>query len=249
MDYGQFCPVAKTAGLLGEKWALLIIRDLLGGSSRFGEFQYGMPKIAPSVLTRRLNELCAAGLVARKKLRGRRGYEYSLTPAGRDLEPIIVNMGNWGMNWARGEAGKHGGRSKRSDAELSVHQLMIAIEKRIDTSKLPPNDTVLQFDFDDIQKANRWWIVVRGGRTDLCEDDPGTEPTVYISSDRRTLMEIHLGDISIANAKSTGRLKVSGPSTLVRNMQSWLRPSIFAGIRPKGNLVPYKSLKRLVPER
>ena len=241
MDYGQFCPVAKTAGLLGEKWALLIIRDLLGGSSRFGEFQYGMPKIAPSVLTRRLNELCEAGLITRKKLRGRRGYEYSLTPAGRDLEPIIVQMGNWGMHWARGERGEDGGRGKRSEAELSVHQLMIAFEKRIDTSILPPTETVLQFDFNDIQKANRWWIVIRGGVTDLCEDDPGNEPTVYICSDRRTMVEILLGEISIAHAKSTGRLKVSGPSTLVRKMQSWLRPSIFAGIQPKGNLVPSRA--------
>lgn len=227
MDYGQFCPVSKAAGLLGEKWALLIIRDLLGGSSRFREFQFGMPKISPTVLTRRLNELCEAGLIARKKIKGQRSHEYVLTPAGRDLEPIIVQLGTWGMQWAR---------SKVTDEEMDVYLLMIAFEKRIDVSRLPESETVLQFDFDDIDKANRWWIVVRDGATDLCEDDPGSEPAVYIRSDRRTMTEIYLGDISIAQARAAGRLKASGAATIVRDIQGWLRSSIYAGIRPKGTL-------------
>lgn len=227
MDYGQFCPVSKAAALLGEKWALLIIRDLLGGSSRFREFQFGMPKISPTVLTRRLKELCEAGLVARKKIPGRRGHEYFLTAAGRDLEPIIVQLGTWGMHW---------GRSKLTDDELDVYLLMIAFEKRIDAPRLPGPETVLQFDFNDIDKANRWWIVVRGGTTDLCEDDPGYEPAVYIRSDLRSMSEVYLGDTSIAQARRRGRLEVSGTATLIRNIESWLRPSIFAGIRPKGEL-------------
>lgn len=228
MDYGQFCPVSKAAGILGEKWALLIIRDLLGGSSRFKELQFGMPKISPTVLTRRLNELCKAGLVRRKKLPGRRGHEYFLTPAGRDLEPIIVQLGTWGMQW---------GRSKLTEDEMDVYLLMIAFEKSIDASRLPGPQTVLQFDFDDIDKAGRWWIVIRGETTDLCEDDPGYEPAIYIRSDQRTMTQFYLGDISIAQARSRGRLKVSGTATLVRDIGSWLRPSVYAGIKSKGQLV------------
>lgn len=228
MDYGQFCPVSKAAGVLGEKWALLIIRDLLGGSSRFKEFQFGMPKISPTVLTRRLNELCKVGLVKRKKLPGRRGHEYFLTPAGRDLEPIIVQLGTWGMQWGRG---------KLTEDELDVYLLMIAFEKSINALRLPGPITVLQFDFDDIDRASRWWIVVRGETTDLCEDDPGYEPAIYIRSDQRTMTQFYLGDISIAQARSRGRLKVSGTATLVHDIGSWLRPSIYAGIESKGQLV------------
>ncbi len=227
MDYGQFCPVSKAAGLLGEKWALLIIRDLLGGSSRFREFEFGMPKISPTVLTRRLNELCDAGLVARIKKTGRRGFEYELTSAGRDLEPIIVQLGTWGMQWRR---------AVTTEEEMNVYLLMIAFEKRLDAKLLPAAKTVLQFDFDDLEQANRWWIVVRNGSTDLCEDDPGGEPAVYLRSDRRTMTEIYLGDISIASARRLGRLNVSGTSALVRTIQSWLRPSILAGIKRKGTL-------------
>ena len=227
MDYGQFCPVSKAAGLLGEKWALLIIRDLLGGSSRFREFQFGMPKISPTVLTRRLNELCDAGLVKRRKRKGHRGHEYFLTQAGHDLAPIIVQLGTWGMQW---------GRSKLTDEEMDVYLVMIAFEKRIDASHLPDQKTILRFDFNDIEKANRWWIVVRGGTTDLCEDDPGDEPAVYISADRRTLTEIYLGDLSIPQGKNQGRLKISGTPALVRGIQKWLRPSVYAGIRPRGTL-------------
>ena len=227
MDYGQFCPVSKAAGVLSEKWTLLIIRDLLGGSSRFREFQFGMPKISPTVLTRRLNELCDAGLVARKKISGRRGYEYSLTPAGRDLEPIIVKLGTWGMQWAR---------TRLTDEQMNVYLLMIAFEKRIDVAQLPRGKTVLEFEFEDIDEANLWWIVTHRGATELCEDEPGPEPALYIQSDRRTMTEIYLGDLPIAKARRMGRFKLSGESALERSIQSWLRPSIYAGIERKGTL-------------
>ena len=227
MDYGQFCPVSKAAGLLGEKWTLLIIRDLLGGSSRFREFQFGMPKISPTVLTRRLNELCDAGLVERKQVRGHRGHEYFLTQAGHDLAPIILQLGTWGMQW---------GRTQLTDEEMDVYLIMIAVEKRLDSSQLPDATTVLQFDFSDVEETSRWWIVVRGDSTDLCEDDPGYEPAVYIQADRRTMTEIYLGDMNLAQARRSGRLKVSGNPAVVRTLEAWLRPSVYAGIRAKGTL-------------
>jgi len=73
MEYGQFCPVAKAMEILGEKWTLLIIRELLMGGTRFNELQRGLSLISPTMLTKRLNDLEDAGLLMRKKIPGQRG--------------------------------------------------------------------------------------------------------------------------------------------------------------------------------
>ena len=228
MDYGQFCPVSKAAGILGEKWTLLIVRDLLSADGRrFRDFERGMPKISPTVLAKRLSELCEIGLIVRKRIPGRRGYEYFLTDAGRDLGPVITQLGIWGMEWGRG---------RLSDYDLDVYVIMVAIETRIDPKLLVGRETVLHFEFSDLDDASEWWLVVTSNGVDLCLEDPGKETDVYFISDLRTMTEVYLGDISIGQARRSGRLKVTGKSALVRDLKTWFRPSVYAGIKAKGHL-------------
>ena len=73
MEYGQFCPVAKAMEILGEKWTMLIVRELLMGGTRFNELQRGLSLISPTILTKRLNDLAESGLVIKKKIPGQRG--------------------------------------------------------------------------------------------------------------------------------------------------------------------------------
>ena len=101
MQYGQFCPVSKATEILGDKWTLLIVRELLMGASRFNTLQRGLSSISPTMLTKRLNELCACGIVMKKKIPGQKGYEYFLTPSGQELLPVLEAVGVWGMRWAR----------------------------------------------------------------------------------------------------------------------------------------------------
>ena len=93
MEYKQFCPVAKASELLGERWTFLIIRELLMGGRRFNELQRGLAQISPTMLTKRLNELAANGLVVRKKIPGQKGHEYYLSSAGKELSPVIKALG------------------------------------------------------------------------------------------------------------------------------------------------------------
>ncbi len=86
--YGQFCPVAKATEIVGEKWTLLILRELLMGTHRFNDFQRSMSRISPTVLTKRLKQLEDKGIVTRKRISGQKGHEYRLTPMGRELEPL-----------------------------------------------------------------------------------------------------------------------------------------------------------------
>ncbi|HKJ61519.1 MAG TPA: helix-turn-helix domain-containing protein, partial [Hyphomicrobiales bacterium] len=116
--YKQFCPIAKASELVCEKWTFLIIRELAHGARRFSDFERGMKLISPTMLAKRLAELADNGLVLRKRIPGQRGHEYFLTPAGRDLIPVVVRLGEWGMRWARGQMQKD-----EMDVELLVHYL------------------------------------------------------------------------------------------------------------------------------
>ena len=103
VDYGQFCPVAKATELIGERWTLLILRELVLGTHRFSDFQRALSRISPSLLSKRLKVLEEAGIIVTKTQQGRRGRQYFLTPAGKQLSPIIEHLAVWGMRWARGQ--------------------------------------------------------------------------------------------------------------------------------------------------
>jgi DNA-binding HxlR family transcriptional regulator len=98
--YDHFCPVARSLEVIGEKWSLLIVRDLLGGPRRFTDLQRGLPNITPKWLSMRLRELESAGLVERDQQEGRREVWYRLTPRGYDLRPVVGALNVWGMRHA-----------------------------------------------------------------------------------------------------------------------------------------------------
>src|SRR5210317_398916 len=99
MEYGQFCPIAKASEIIGEKWTVLIVRELLMGGTRFSELQRGLGLISPTLLSKRLDSLVEYGLVLKKKIPGQKGYEYLATESCKELLPVIRSLGDWGMRW------------------------------------------------------------------------------------------------------------------------------------------------------
>lgn len=223
MEYGQFCPIAKALEVLGERWTILIVREMLMGASRFNELQRGLNLISPTILTKRLNDLTDAGVVLRKKIPGQRGYEYFLTEMGKELMPVVKSVGDWGMRWARG---------KMDDSDLDLELLMLYLQRSVRPDKLPGNETVIRFKFIDIKKFNEWWLVASDSNVDVCVRDPGKDVDIYFTTDLRTMIQLWMGDISYKKTLSDGRLKLVGPSALTRDINSWLTPSTFAGIPP-----------------
>ncbi|MEJ2179724.1 MAG: helix-turn-helix domain-containing protein [Gammaproteobacteria bacterium] len=219
LDYGQFCPISKAMEVLGERWTMLIVRELLMGSSRFSQLQRGLSKISPTVLNTRLDMLRKHGLIIKKRIPEQRGSEYYLTEAGRELFPIVFQIGEWGMRWARGQM---------TDEELDVELLMTDIQRKVNPEKLPDGQTVVHFIFTDLNDYGKWWLKVHGKEVDLCIDSPGSDVDVHISSDLRTMTEVWMGDVSIKQARDEGRLKVVGPSAYLRDIKSWLGLSAFA---------------------
>ncbi len=223
MEYGQFCPVSKAAEVLGDKWSLLIVRELLMGATRFNVLLRGLSSISPTMLTKRLNELTIAGLILKKKIPGQKGYEYFLTESGKELQPILEQLGVWGMRWAR---------EGMPDSDLDVELLMLYLERSILPDKLVGNETVLRFHFTDLQEFKDWWIVVKNDQVDTCITDPGKDVDVYFTTDLRTMISAWMGDISYKKAIAENRMKLVGPVSLTKNVVSWINPSMFDGIPP-----------------
>ena len=223
INYGQFCPVSKAAEVLGERWTILILRAMMMGSTRFSDFQRALSQISPTLLTKRLAQLVDEGLILRKTAAGGKRVEYYLTASGKELKPIIMELGAWGMRWARG---------KMSDDELDVELLMHDVCRQIDPSTLPGGDTVLHFTFAGLDQFPRWWIVLENEKPELCINPPGRESDVTLRSHIRTMVEIYMGDLAIPAARREGRLQVEGRPDLVRTVSRWLPIAPTAHVRP-----------------
>jgi len=222
IKYGQTCPISKAAELLGERWTLLILRELLLGTSRFSDFQRALCQISPTLLTKRLGQLVDGGLVIKKKTSDKR-TEYFLTAAGRELQPIMVGLGEWGSRWARGQM---------SDDELDVELVMFDFCRRVDAGALPACRNVIHFVVSGAQETTHWWLVVDPNKRELCVNKPGHDNDLTITTNARTLNEIWAGDIALSEAKRRGQFELSGSPVLTRTISAWLRPGMFAGVRP-----------------
>lgn len=211
--YGQFCPVAKSAEIIGDPWSILIVRELLLGSSRFSLIQRGLPRISPTVLNTRLKQLESRGVLVKHRLSGLRGHEYRLTRAGRELSAVVDALAVWGMRWARNEM---------DPADLDVSFLMFDIQRRIDTTALPDGETVLCFLITDAKKPfRRWWLVCQGTNVDLCYEDPGKDVDCYVTATAADLIGTWMGDVRLFTALKSEMIQVSGDRHICRSFPKW----------------------------
>lgn len=216
--YAQFCPVAKATEVVAERWTPLVLRELLCGSERFGEIQAGLPRISPSLLSRRLRQLQLAGLVERH--RDDAGPTYHLTVAGEELRPIIEGLGRWGQRWMH----------EIADDELDPALLMTDLYRRLDPDQLPARQVVIQFTFRDAEPHERdWWLVLGPGpESDVCQTDRGFTIDLYLRSTVRTFTEVWMGTIGLSEALRGERITLEGPTRLQRQLHDWLGLNQFA---------------------
>ncbi len=212
------------AEILCARWTLVLLRELVAGSTSFNELRRGVPRMSPALLSKRLKDLEAAGVVSRSTVTGEPDvFEYRLTEAGRDLEPVIESVGVWGQRWIETEA---------SLKNLDPNLLMWDIRRSIDPTPMPRRRSTIQVIFPDLQEARRnWWLIVQPGQdVDLCSVDPGFDVDLYLSTDLRTMTEVWMGYITIARAKDAGRLNITGNRKLAADLSAWLSLSRFAKV-------------------
>lgn len=183
-SYRQFCPVAMAAEILCTRWTIVLLREFVAGSTRFNELRRGVPRMLPALLSQRLKELEAAGIIARTaSAKDRTVQEYQLTASGRELTPIVEAFGVWGQ--------------RRIDAEVSLQHLdvdllMWDMRRNLNPKPMPARQSVVQFAYPELPPARRsWWLLVdpKDG-VDLCSIDPGFDVDLYVTVDLRTMTAI-----------------------------------------------------------
>jgi DNA-binding HxlR family transcriptional regulator len=218
--YGQYCPLAKGAEVFAERWTPLILRELLRGSSSFNDVHRGVPRMSRSLLSSRLRKLERCGVLIRRDTR--RGREYGLTDAGRALGPVVTQLGTWGQRWYR---------SHFEAEELDVGVLMWDMRSTVDPLRFPKARTVVQFTFVGAKPGEReWWLVNEDGEVDLCPVDPELGVDLLVTTDRRTMTRVWMGEESVEFARRTRRLELAGPRELQQRFADWLHRSPYAAI-------------------
>ena len=218
----QFCPLAMASDVLGGRWTMMLLSELLRGTSRFNDLRRGLPRMSPALLSKRLKELKAAGLVARSGAEGGDGTDYVLTDAGLAVEPIVDAMGDWGHRWVTTQA---------TMEHLDVKLLMWNLRRNLKPDPMPPGRSVVQFVYRDLPLDTRnWWLLVEPGcDADLCSVDPGYDVDLYVTTDLRTMTEVWMGYAPAGEALDNGRLILVGNRALEVTFQTWLGSSRYAG--------------------
>ena len=222
--YGQFCPVARTAELLAERWMPVVIRELLAGSCHFADLRRAIPLISPATLSQRLHELMDAGVIERTRAGAQlQRVEYRLTDAGRELQPIIREFGIWGQRWAQHELRVE---------DIDPGFFMWAMHRHLD--KLPANRAVLLFEFPDVEIKQRcFWFIFDHGHVDVCLKNPGYDVDLKLVTSIRTMAMIYLGQVEPDVAVRSGLIALDGSRALARTFPTWCpRSSFAAAARP-----------------
>lgn len=221
-SYGQFCSMARALELLGERWTLLVVRELLFGDARFNELRRGVPRISRTMLSARLRELADAGVVARREPDGG-APSYALTAAGRELAGVVQALGTWGQRWLP--------RTLPRD-ELDAGALVWDIRRRVRADRLPATPVVARLELSDVRGVARvHFLLLRRGEVSLCGANPGFAEELRVTAPLGTLTAWWRGDLSLAAARARG-LSIAGRRQWVRAFPDWFERYLFADVAP-----------------
>jgi DNA-binding HxlR family transcriptional regulator len=219
-SYGQFCPVAMAAEIICSRWTALILRELLCGTTRFNDLRRGVPLMSPTLLSKRLKELADAGVVAITPTGQHGVVEYKLTAAGEDLRGVVMALGVWGQRWVE---------SSLSLKNLDPSLLMWDMRRNLMASLLPERRCNVKFSYPELGAGRKsWWLVIDGGKVDLCSVDPGFDVDLYVSSSLHSMTAVWMGVSTLKAEIEAGTIELTGDRAVARSMHQWLGLSPFA---------------------
>jgi DNA-binding HxlR family transcriptional regulator len=210
--YGQYCPITRSLEVLGDRWTLLVIRDLLVGASRFNELARCLPGMSRGLLSKRLGQLERDGLVVHDE------HGYRPTPACEELRPLIFGLAEWGARWAFGEP--------RAD-ELDPTVLMWWIRGGIDPGVFGDRRVVLHVQVPDARRQ-RFWFVIQPDDVSLCFTDPGYEVDATLRAPLGVLYQVWEGVLQFPAAVRDGLITLTGQREVVLRLPAALRLSPVA---------------------
>ena len=224
-SYGQFCPVAMAAEIMCSRWTPLVLRELLSGSTRFNDLRRGVPRMSPTLLSKRLKELEDAGVIAARATGQAGNVEYRLTEAGEELRGVIMSLGVWGQRWIE---------SSLSLKNLDPSLLMWDMRRNLLPSSLPARRCTIKFLYPELSEGRKdWWLVIEDGAVDLCSVDPGFDIDLYVQSSLRSMTSVWMGVSTLKAEVDAGKIELTGDKAIARSMHGWLGLSPFAKERSR----------------
>lgn len=211
--YGQYCPISRALDVIGERWSLLIVRDLICGTTRFNDLARGLPGLSRTLLAKRLRQLVRAEIIDHV------GGEYVLTPAGRSLEPVVLGLGRWGADWAFDDP-----QPEERDPELLVWWM----HRRLDTSPLPGPRHVVKIEFTD--DPRQYWIVLERGIPSVCASDPGYAVDLTLRGETADFYRVWLGRLALRDAVRRSLIVPEGSRAWTRRLDQILQLSPAAAL-------------------
>jgi len=223
-NYGQFCPIAKAAEIFCERWTALVLRNLGAGACRFNDIHRGVPHMSATLLSRRLRQLEAEGLVERRKSSSGRSWTYHLTGAGAEFLPLVGALAVWGQRWTRRDL---------EEGEIDLGLLIWGLEYSVDPAAFGQCRRVVKLEVTDQPENKRhYWFVCADGTLDLCVSDPGGETDLHLAASLPDLIRIYRGDLALGAALERGRLAADGPPKLLRRLPDWFNFGVMAKTPP-----------------
>lgn len=232
-SYGQYCPLAMATEFLCNRWTLLVLRELLFGSTSFNDISRGVPRMSRSLLSKRLKELVVLGVITKNaNIKGNQ-INYTLTEAGQALEPVILTMAGWGQEWLQ---------TSPSLESLDTRFLMWDVMRNTKPLAILPNPFIVQINLTGTpNEIDNYWFVFEGKKVDLCNKDNDYTIDVEITVDAKKLTEIWMGWEDFDKAVKQKEMIIIGDHKYTSITKEWLGQSIVAGIkkRPKEKRLNY----------
>jgi DNA-binding HxlR family transcriptional regulator len=223
--YGLICPISLASKILEPRWTIQILTELWNGSTRFNDIRKGVGNISTALLSRRLKEMEALGLVERVEDKAAGTIDYFRTEKAINLEPVMNALAEWAQCNIEADIALSG-------AEAST--IMWVVRRMIVLAELPRRRAVIRFHFrdDPPPKYPHYWLVVEPGADfpEICSLDPGRDIDLYVETSAVSLGAIIEGRSSIEREKERGSLFLSGDPGLARSMDRWLRTSVWAAL-------------------
>lgn len=202
-SYEDGCAAAHALDLIGERWALLVVRELVFGPKRFTDLRAGLPGVSPNVLTQRLDDLEAAAVLRRRKLAPpAAAWVYELTPWGTGLAPILLDLGRWAARSPMLPAGR----------PINADSLVMSFQAMFD----PTIDPALRLHAELLLGEHRYQVWVEGGHLQTARGEPAEPPEVVLEADSNALAAVVYGGRKLADALRAGELTVRGDKALIK---------------------------------
>lgn len=217
-DYGQYCPVALGSEVFADRWTPLILREMVLGSTRFNEIERALPGISRTLLQQRLLHLERKGVLERAPSPSGRGSEYHLTDAGRELEGVIMALGEWSVRWLF-----------REPEPIDVDPVTLTwwMHRRVDRAHLPDRRVTIEFEYRGAEPTHIW-IVLDRGEPSVCMKHPGFDTDVLVTTEPVALMRVFSGIVPLRQAITDGDVRLDGAPALTKRFGSWFAWSPFA---------------------